>query len=490
MLKIDEIKSFIDNDAASAKKQQAEVGVRYYEAKHDILKYRIFFLNKDGELQEDLIKSNIRIPHPFFTEMVDQAVQYVLSGDDAFIKSDDPELQKELNAYFNDNEDFIAELYELLTGCLVKGFEYMYAYQGKDDRLAFQTADSMGVVKVKAKETDDKCEYVIWWYVDSIGKNNTKIKRIQVWDEKETHFFCQEGEGKIVKDKSEKINPRPHKLWEENGVEGTLYDGFGFIPFFCLENNRKQTSDLRPIKPLIDSYDLMNCGLANNIQDTNEATYAISGYDGDNLDELLFTLRAKKGIGVGEGGNVEVLTVDIPVEARKTKMEIDEKNIYRFGMGLNTAGLKDTNATTNLAIKSAYSLLDLKATKLIIKLKQFFRKLLNPVLDEINERNGTAYEQKDVYFNFAPEVPTNEQENAQIELTDAQRKQTEINTVLNIATHLDNETVVRLICEQLELEFDDIKDKLPDPNEADPYKAQTALNGAVVDDPAGGGVIE
>lgn len=490
MLKIDEIKSFIDNDAASAKKQQAEMGVRYYEAKHDILKYRIFFLNKDGELQEDLIKSNIRIPHPFFTEMVDQAVQYVLSGDDAFVKSDDPELQKELNAYFNDNEDFIAELYELLTGCLVKGFEYMYAYQGKDDRLTFQTADSMGVVKVKAKETDDKCEYVIWWYVDSIGKNNTKIKRIQVWDEKETHYFCQEGDGKIVKDESEKINPKPHKMWKEDGVDGTLFDGFGFIPFFCLENNRKQSSDLRPIKPLIDDYDLMNAGLSNNIQDTNEATYAISGYDGDNLDELLFTLRAKKGIGVGEGGNVEVLTVDIPVEARKTKMEIDEKNIYRFGMGLNTAGLKDTNTTTNLAIKSAYSLLDLKATKMIIKLKQFFRKLLNPVLDEINERHGSAYEQKDVYFNFAPEVPTNEQENAQIELTDAQRKQTEINTVLNIATHLDNETVVKLLCEQLELDYEDIKDKLPDPNEADPYKAQTALNGAAVDDPAGGGVIE
>ena len=490
MLSIEEISTFINNDAASAKKQQAEVGVRYYEAKHDILKYRIFFLNKDGVLQEDLIKSNIRIPHPFFTELVDQTVQYVLSGDDAFIKSDDPELQKELDAYFNENEDFIAELYELLTGCLVKGFEYMYAYQSKDDRTAFMTADSMGVVKVKAKETDDKCEYVIWWYVDSIGKNNTKIKRIQVWDEKETHYFCQEGDGKIVKDESEKINPKPHKMWKENGVEGTLYDGFGFIPFFCLENNRKQSSDLRPIKPLIDDYDLLNSGLSNNIQDTSEATYAISGYEGDNLDELLFTLRAKKGIGVGEGGNVEVLTVDIPVEARKAKMEIDEKNIYRFGMGLNTAGLKDTNATTNLAIKSAYSLLDLKATKLIIKLKQFFRKLLKPVLDEINERNGTAYEQKNVYFNFAPEVPTNEQENAQIELADAQRKQTEINTVLNVATHLDNETVVKLICEQLEIDFEDIKDKLPDPNEADPYKAQTALDGAVVDDPAGGGVIE
>lgn len=35
-------------------------------------------------------------------------------------------------------------------------------------------------------------------------------------------------------------------------------------------------------------------------------------------------------------------------QARQAKLELDEKNIYRFGMGLNTVGLKDTSATTNM----------------------------------------------------------------------------------------------------------------------------------------------
>lgn len=43
----------------------------------------------------------------------------------------------------------------------------------------------------------------------------------------------------------------------------------------------------------------------------------------------------------------------IPYQARQAKLELDEKNIYRFGMGLNTAGLKDTSATTNIAINEA-----------------------------------------------------------------------------------------------------------------------------------------
>lgn len=64
--------------------------------------------------------------------------------------------------------------------------------------------------------------------------------------------------------------------------------------------------------------------------------------------------------------NLILHTVDVPYEARKVKLELDEKNIYRFGMGLNLSGLKDTSATTNIAIKAAYSLLDLRCKHLAL----------------------------------------------------------------------------------------------------------------------------
>ena len=47
------------------------------------------------------------------------------------------------------------------------------------------------------------------------------------------------------------------------------------------------------------------------------------------------------------------------------------------------------------------------------RVKQFLRKLLKVVLAEINDREGTDYQQKDVYFKFDFEIPVNEQENAQ-----------------------------------------------------------------------------
>lgn len=205
----------------------------------------------------------------------------------------------------------------------------------------------------------------------------------------------------------------------------------------------------------------MNAGLSNNIQDTNEALYVVRGFHGDNLDEIAVNLRSKKMIGVDEEGGVEIKTVDIPTEARKVKMEVDEKNIFRFGQGVNTEALKDTSATTSIAIKSAYANLDLKCDGLMPFVLQLMRKLLSIVLKEINDAKKTDYRQRDVYFDFSREIITNAQENAQIELLDAQKQQTQITTILNAAGTIGGELTAQLICEALDLDYDDIKGKLP-----------------------------
>lgn len=265
------------------------------------------------------------------------------------------------------------------------------------------------------------------------------------------------------------------------------YGSFKFIPFFRFDANKKQVSTLKAIKPLIDDYDIMASALTNNLADFDKPIYVAKGIDADSMKELEQNIKTKKMMGFPDaeaGTGVDIITVDIPYEARKVKLELDEKNIYRFGFGLNMEGLKDTSATTNIAIKAMYSLLDLKCSKLKIKLKQFLRKIIKVVLDEINETNGTDYQMKDIYFNFEPDIISNAQENAQIALTDAQRKQAEITTLLNLATHFDNETLMQLICEQLDIDYDDIKGKLPDPDEAENeiIQAQTALNEVGEDD--------
>ena len=100
MLTADQIRTFIEADKASPRKQQAEVGDRYYNAQHDILKKRIFFINADGKLQEDSTKSNIRKPHPFFRENVDQTVQYL------FAACEDEDAEPDVMAYPPESSHF------------------------------------------------------------------------------------------------------------------------------------------------------------------------------------------------------------------------------------------------------------------------------------------------------------------------------------------------------------------------------------------------
>lgn len=457
MLKIDEIKQFIDYDRTSERKRLAELGENYYNGLHDIRNYKLFYYNSDGELTEDKTRSNIKISHPFFTELVDQCVQYMFSGE-RYVKSDIPELQTELDSYFD--SAFTNELVDTGVDSKSKGFGYMYAYKGNNGKTKFLHAESMGVVEVRNKETDDGCEYVIYWYVDRVGKDRRRIVRIQVWDKQFVYYYVQEESGDIKIDESESINPRPHVIYHKDNDESTYYETLGYIPFFKLKNNRRETSDLLPIKSLIDDYDLMACGLSNNIVDFDHPIYAVSGFQGDNLDELIQNLRTKKTIGTEAGGGVDVKTVDIPYQARETKLALDEKNIYRFGMGFNSAQVGDGNVT-NVVIKSRYALLDLKCNKFEKQLRAFLNQLVSIALDEINKTKGTDYQLKDVYFDFEREVMTNASDNASIKKIEADTKAVEINILLNLAAKFDNETIMKMICEQLDIDYEQIKDKLP-----------------------------
>lgn len=188
MLTEEEIQKYISEDKFSEKKRFARKGQDYYEGRHDIRNYRLFYYDSDGILREDKYRSNVKIPHPFFTELVDQSVQYIFSGEQ-FARSELPELQVKLDEYFNYNENFIANISELLRGCIAKGFEYMYAYKDENDKINFQCTDSLGVVEIRKNNTDSAPEYVIYWYVDRVDKNHKKIKRIHVWESEKVWYY-------------------------------------------------------------------------------------------------------------------------------------------------------------------------------------------------------------------------------------------------------------------------------------------------------------
>ena len=325
----------------------------------------------------------------------------------------------------------------------------------------------------------------MYWYKDTMDKGKKDVWRIQDWNAKEVRYYVQVGtSGKIELDSDATVNPRPHVVFTDEETGQRMGYGMGFIPFWRLDNNRRQISGLKPIKGLIDDYDMMQCGLSNNLADFDTPLHVVSGFQGDNLDELQQNLKTKKIVGVDAEGDVQIRTVEIPYQARQAKAADDEKNIYRFGMGFNSSAVGDGNVT-NVVIRSRYTLLELKAKKLERRLKKLLKQLVKVVLDEINAENETDYQLSDVYFDFVHEIMTNETENLANEKVQAETRQIEVNTILNIAANVGDEQTLKALCEVMDWDYEELKDQVEKLQvEQDTAAARSALGGVVTDEQA------
>lgn len=442
----------IKEDNASTTKSKAREGIRYYDYEHDILNNRIFYFDDNGTLKEDEYASNIKIPHAFHTELVDQKVQYLLSNPVEVI-TEDEELQEYLEEYYD--EDFQVFLQDTLEGASNKGFEYIFARTTAENKLTFQVSDSLKTFDIY--DNSNNRVGVVRHYDKEITKDGKKetITYAEIWTDESVTFYVKDKNKSFELDPNRENNPRPHVLGKD--AEGAIYErSYGRIPFNRLSNNKREKTDLEPIKALIDDYDIMAAYLSNNLQDFTDAIYVVKGFKGDNLSSLRQNIKAKKTVGVGTDGDVDIRTVEIPYEARQAKLEIDKDAIYKFGMGFDSTQIGDGNIT-NIVIKSRYALLDMKANKAEVRLRAMLKWINEMIVEDINRRHNTDFKASDIKIEIVRETMVNENDIVNNEKIEAETKQTIIETILAVAPRIGDEETLKLICELYDLDWEEIQ---------------------------------
>lgn len=444
------IEQAIKQHSKSDKILLAEQGVDYYNYKHDILDNRIFYIDENGLLKEDKHASNIKIANPFLTELIDQKVQYLLSNP-VEIETEDEKLKREIESYFD--EDFQVFLSQLVTNASQKGFEYAYPRTTASGKIVFEVVDGMKVIPVY--DNKNNLVRVLRYYVNDIVKDNKTVELMtaELYDNSKVWTFIKEGKKTFTLDTSLSVNPAPH-IQASNGTDIVGRD-YGTIPLYRFSNNNAEKTDLEPIKALIDDVDLMSSFMSNNLQSFSEAFYIVKGFAGS-VGDLQKNIRAKKVVGVGEGGDVDIKTVNVPTEGRKTKIELDKENIYKFGFGFDSSQIGDGNIT-NVVIKSRYSLLDMKANKTEKFLRAFLKWALEIVVKDINLKSGTAYSANDVKFIIKRNVIVNESDVVNNDKLKADTKAVLINAIIASAPIIGNDDTLKLIAEQFELDLDELK---------------------------------
>lgn len=432
---------------------EARTAQRYYESDHDIKRSRILYYNDHGHLVEDEASANVKIPHSFFTEQVDQKVQYLLSNDVEF-ETDDQKLQELLANYIDD--DFQLFLDEMVEGASIKGKEYAYIRTLPDGSIKFQVSNSLNTRNVY--DDDQDVVAVVRFYSRYIEAK--EITYAEVYTDEWVKYFVRKTGKKFQPDPSYSINPQQHIMGYDSGGEvvGKNYDR---IPFHELLNNKEGDSDLRPIKELIDDYDRMSSFLSNNLEDYDKPIFVVSGYRGESLDEVKAKIKSKGIIRDGGAPNtksngLDIKTYQIPYEARKEKMAMDKEAIYKFGMAFDSSQTGDGNIT-NVVIKSRYSLLDLKCNKIEPRLRNLIQWCLELILKDLELKGHGTYDINDINVIITRNMMFNEVDQKDIELKEAQRKLTLMNSLAVAAPHLPDHAILEQICEVYDLNPDELE---------------------------------
>lgn len=447
--------------ADSISKRKPRKAMEYYNYRHDILDNVILYMDKNGNITEDKHSTNTKIPHPFFTELVDQTVGYILANPPEMATGDDV-FDEYLKEYWTDDMHVLVQ--EALEGSSIKSHEYVFVRMTQDDKITFQISDSLKTFEI----FDDAGDRV------GIGRHYTRPVRVrnelvdvnhfEIWTEQDVTFYIENKDKKWELNTNVAINPRPHvlatQIEDDNDEPVVMGRSYGRIPFFRLKNNKQLMTDLEPIKELIDDYDIMACYLSNNLQDFNEVLYVVSGYKGSDKAELYEAIKGRKMVKTGEGGDVDIKTVDVPVEGRKAKLAIDKEAIYKFGMGFDSSQISDSSGNvTNVQILAGYELLNMKASKKEKYLRELIRWMNELIVEDINRRIDAEYDHNQIKVTFERETTVNRQESANVEKVEADTKKTMIDTILQIQSLLDAETILQEICTIYGLDYKEISAK-------------------------------
>lgn len=368
----------------------------------------------------DLSKANHKLAHGYLYELVNQCKDYLVGNP---VKTEyDKKIPKKLIDFIDDilykHNDWGKFNQENVKNA--QKYKIGWSRVVIDD-----TKGTLKLLNVNSKQVIpfyddfDELTCIIYLYskteYDDKGKKK-EIKYAEVFDEQYKDVYTNSGKGTLytLKDKDVPLLQKITSYGEELATSEVL--SWNRIPWVCWKYNDDNIDALQPIKCFIDIMDIDLSDLANNIDDIQDAIWVLENYEGQSISQFMEDLKIKKAINLGEGGSAKPQTVEIPTEAREKLYERCEKNIYRFGRGINFADRDNLGNASGVALKWSYGPLDEKADDLEengqIALNDLFN-LIFTYLNAIGEYSD-EYDSNDIKFIFDRHMITNEKEQVEM----------------------------------------------------------------------------
>lgn len=356
-----------------ARNGAAMEGKRYYENDNGIRrKKRVDELLAGARRDRNPLRNaDFRVSHNWHQLLVNQKASYMFTYPPMFDCGIDV-INEKINAVLG--EEFPRKVKNLAIDAANCGIAWLHCWVDSKGNFHYNTVPMEEIYPLYDGGLDPSMEYLLRIY-DIRERDDSMVRKVEIWNEREALFFRKESTGSLEPDR---CFDRGKYCWEH---------GMGEIPFVPFYNNRSHSGDLSMVKDLIDQYDLVVSGFANDLADIQEVIFVLRNYGGEDLNTFLSELKRYKAIKV-EGdslnaGGVETMSIEIPIEARVKFLEILKRQIFISGQGVDPDPAAFGNSS-GVALKYLYSLLEIKAGLLETEFRSGFKTFLRLVLRYLN----------------------------------------------------------------------------------------------------------
>lgn len=340
-------------------------GMAYYN-KHNITieKFQKFLFTLSGNKTPDIWSSDYRLKTLMFRRLVLQEVGYICANG---VSMDGKE---KLGTDFDNKLQTAAKL------ALAQGVAF--GYWNLDHLEVFSFADTPGnpgFVPLLDEKTSELMAGIRYWFRET---GNKMLFRATLYELDGVSEWAAEGsdDATMITAKRAYILK---ELRNDLGVVDVCDENYTRLPIATLYGNDTHESELVGLRGSIDCYDFIKSGFANQIDDTSGIYWILKNtgaMDDKDLAQFVQRMKSVKATMVdgSDGTAAEAHTLDVPVEARKTMLDILRRDLYEDAQMLDVAALSAVEKTTT-EILAAYQSQDNKCADFEYFLIDFIRQI-------------------------------------------------------------------------------------------------------------------
>lgn len=353
-----------DHQGSKAYKDAVD-GMAYYN-KHNITieKFQKFLFTLSGNKTPDIWSSDYRLKTLMFRRLVLQEVGYICANG---VSMDGKEKL---------GDDFDNKLQTAAKLALAQGVAF--GYWNLDHLEVFSFADTPGkpgFVPLLDEKTSELMAGIRYWFRET---GNKTLFRATLYELDGVSEWAAEGG-----DDATMITPKRayilKELRNDLGVVDVCDENYTRLPIATLYGNDTHESELVGLRGSIDCYDFIKSGFANQIDDTSGVYWILKNtgaMDDKDLAQFVQRMKSVKATMVdgSDGTAAEAHTLDVPVEARKTMLDILRRDLYEDAQMLDVAALAGAEKTAT-EISAAYQPQDNKCSDFEYFLIDFIRQI-------------------------------------------------------------------------------------------------------------------